>query len=276
MFDLKLLNDVTRIAIAAGEEILEVYNAAAGFVVSEKEDSSPITDADRRAHALIVERLKALSPEIPLLSEESSADEIADRRSWSRFWLIDPLDGTKEFVDRNGEFTVNIALIENGRAVAGVVHVPVTGVSYFGGAGVGAWKCEDAAATSQAHAISCRSIDRDAAVHVVASRRHLGAAMEAIVQRIGSHFPAVNLVNMGSSLKFCLLAEGSADIYPRLAPTSEWDTAAAHAILKAAGGEVVDLQFEPLLYNSKSDLLNPFFIALADPRYPWRGLLDKQ
>lgn len=276
MLDLQLLNAVNEIAIAAGAEILQVYNSAEGFAVSQKQDSSPITDADRRAHSLIRDSLQKLTPEIPLLSEESDAEEIAERRSWSRFWLIDPLDGTKEFVDRNGEFTVNIALVEDGHAVAGVVHVPVSGVSYFGGLGVGAWKREGADVSSEARAIGCRAVDPDGEICIVSSRRHRGAALEALVARIEARFSAVRFLSMGSSLKMCLLAEGSADIYPRLAPTSEWDTAAAHGILCAAGGEIVDLQFEPLRYNRKADLLNPWFIALADPHYPWQGLLDKQ
>ena len=276
MLDLQLLNSVNEIAIAAGREILDVYNSAQAIEVSTKSDDSPLTDADRRAHLLIVDRLRSLTPDIPLLSEESDAIDYGLRKAWQRYWLIDPLDGTKEFINRNGEFTVNIALIENGQSVAGVVHVPVTGVSYFGGTRIGAWKQDTNQSGSEAKPISSRPMQDHSDVRIVASRRHLGEQLEALVGKIENHFGKATLLSMGSSLKMCLLAEGSADIYPRMAPTCEWDTAAAHGILCAAGGEIVDLQFRPLRYNSKPELLNPFFIALADRAYPWQQLLDKQ
>ena len=276
MIDLQLLKTVNEIAIAAGNEILDVYNSDQAIAVSTKLDDSPLTDADRRAHILIVDRLSNLTPDIPLLSEESNAIDYGLRKSWQRYWLIDPLDGTKEFINRNGEFTVNIALIENGQSVAGVVHVPVTGISYFGGIGLKAWKQNSNHPDGGVKQISSRPMEENPGVRIVASRRHLGEQLNALVGKIENHFGKATLLNMGSSLKMCLLAEGSADIYPRMAPTSEWDTAAAHGILSAAGGEIVDLQFRPLKYNSKPELLNPFFIALADRAYPWQQLLDKQ
>ena len=276
MLDLQLLNAVNEIAIAAGSEILDVYNSEQAIEVSTKQDDSPLTDADRRAHLLIVDRLSSLTPNIPLLSEESNAIDYSLRKSWQRYWLIDPLDGTKEFINRNGEFTVNIALIENGQSVAGVVHVPVTGISYFGGIGIGAWKQNINQLDNEVQLIVSQAMQENSGVRIVASRRHLGEQLDALVEKIENHFGKATLLSMGSSLKMCLLAEGSADIYPRMAPTSEWDTAAAHGILCAAGGEIVDLQFRPLRYNSKPELLNPFFIALADRAYPWKQLLDKQ
>ena len=276
MIDLQLLKTVNEIAIAAGNEILDVYNSDQAIEVSTKLDDSPLTDADRRAHILIVDRLSNLTPDIPLLSEESDAIDYGLRKSWQRYWLIDPLDGTKEFINRNGEFTVNIALIENGESVAGVVHVPITGISYFGGIGLKAWKQNSNHSDGEVKQISSRPMEENSGVRIVASRRHLGEQLNALVGKIENHFGKATLLNMGSSLKMCLLAEGSADIYPRMAPTSEWDTAAAHGILSAAGGEIVDLQFRPLKYNSKPELLNPFFIALADRAYPWQQLLDKQ
>ena len=276
MLDLQLLNAVNEIAIAAGSEILDVYNSGQAIDVSKKQDDSPLTDADRRAHFLIVDRLSSLTPDIPLLSEESDAIDYELRKSWQRYWLVDPLDGTKEFINRNGEFTVNIALIENGQSVAGVVYVPVSGISYFGGIGIGAWKQDANQQDSKAQSIVSRPMRESFGVRIVASRRHLGEQLNALVGKIENHFGKVTLLSMGSSLKMCLLAEGSADIYPRMAPTCEWDTAAAHGILFAAGGEIVDLQFRPLRYNSKPELLNPFFIALADRTYPWQQLLDKQ
>jgi 3'(2'), 5'-bisphosphate nucleotidase len=276
MLDLQLLNAVNEIAIAAGREILDVYNSEQAIEVSTKLDDSPLTDADRRAHFLIVDRLSSLTPDIPLLSEESDAIDYGLRKSWQRYWLIDPLDGTKEFINRNGEFTVNIALIENGQSVAGVVHVPVAGISYFGGIGLKAWKQDSNQSYSEAKQIASRPMEENTGVRIVASRRHLGEQLDALIGKIENHFGKATLLNMGSSLKMCLLAEGSADIYPRMAPTCEWDTAAAHGVLCAAGGEIVDLQFRPLRYNSKPELLNPFFIALADRAYPWQQLLDNQ
>jgi len=276
MLDLQLLNAVNEIAIAAGSEILDVYNSEQAIEVSTKQDDSPLTDADRRAHLLIVDRLSSLTPNIPLLSEESNAIDYSLRKSWQRYWLIDPLDGTKEFINRNGEFTVNIALIENGQSVAGVVHVPVTGISYFGGIGIGAWKQNINQLDNEVQLIVSQAMQENSGVRIVASRRHLGEQLDALVEKLENHFGKATLLSMGSSLKMCLLAEGSADIYPRMAPTCEWDTAAAHGILCAAGGEIVDLQFRPLRYNSKPELLNPFFIALADRTYPWKQLLDKQ
>jgi 3'(2'), 5'-bisphosphate nucleotidase len=276
MLDLQLLNAVNEIAIAAGSEILDVYNSGQAIDVSKKQDDSPLTDADRRAHFLIVDRLSSLTPDIPLLSEESDAIDYELRKSWQRYWLVDPLDGTKEFINRNGEFTVNIALIENGQSVAGVVYVPVSGISYFGGIGIGAWKQDANQQDIKAQSIVSRPMRESFGVRIVASRRHLGEQLNALVGKIENHFGKATLLSMGSSLKMCLLAEGSADIYPRMAPTCEWDTAAAHGILSAAGGEIVDLQFRPLRYNSKPELLNPFFIALADRTYPWQQLLDKQ
>lgn len=276
MCDEQQLNAVKTIAINAGREILAVYNSQETIVVTTKHDDSPLTDADRRAHELIVEQLGKLTPDIPVLSEESEAIDFQIRSSWRRYWLVDPLDGTKEFLSRNGEFTVNIALIENGRAIAAVVHVPVSGITYFGGLGLGAWKQAGNLSNTQTEAIRCSKMqDINGVVRVVASRRHRGEALEAFILHLKSQRGGVEVVSMGSSLKMCLLAEGKADIYPRFAPTSEWDTAAAHGILSAAGGEIVNLQFQPLRYNTKAELLNPHFIALADIQYPWQSLLDK-
>lgn len=266
------LSAVRDIAIAAGNEILAVYNQAEAIEVTLKDDDSPLTEADRRAHALIVERLESLTPELPVLSEESDSIDFATRSGWDRYWLVDPLDGTKEFVKRNGEFTVNIALIEQGRAILGVVHVPVTGISYLGRLGVGAFKQEQDHSHS---AISCLPVDNTThPLRVVASRSHRGELVDKVIVAIETELGETQVVSMGSSLKICLLAEGAADIYPRLALTSEWDTAAAHAVLSAAGGEIYDTQFQPLRYNQKDVLLNPFFIALADTAYPWQALLQ--
>lgn len=273
MCDQRQLDAIKDIAIAAGREILAVYDSVETIAVSTKQDDSPLTDADCRAHRLIVEQLVSLTPDIPVLSEESELVDYQIRRSWQRYWLVDPLDGTKEFLHRNGEFTVNIALVENGKAGAGVVHVPVSGVSYFGAEGLGAWKQDSASATP--HPISSAAMQDNDAVRIVASRRHRGEELDTLIEHLKMNLGSTELLSMGSSLKMCLLAEGKADIYPRLVPTSEWDTAAAHSILSAAGGEIVDLQFQPLRYNTKAELLNPYFFALADPHYPWQLLLEK-
>lgn len=272
MNEIQLIEAVSDIAVAAGACILDVYEQAGAPEVSLKVDASPITEADRRAHSLIVEQLAALTPDMPVLSEESAAVAFATRRSWSNYWLVDPLDGTKEFIKRNGEFTVNIARIENGQAVMGVVHVPVAGTTYSGSRVTGAFVQKQ---KGQRVAIqAARMSAHNDIVRVVASRNHRDAALETVLDQLRAHFNIVEEVNMGSSLKLCLMAEGRADIYPRLAPTSEWDTAAAHAILAAATGDIVTTEFKSLRYNTRDSLLNPYFLALADTSYDWPGLLQ--
>lgn len=272
MNHIQLLQAVSDIANAAGASILAVYAQAGAPGVTLKADSSPITEADKRAHALILAQLSALTPDIPVLSEESAAVDFALRKTWQRYWLVDPLDGTKEFIKRNGEFTVNIAQIENGQAVFGVVHVPVTGTTYSGSLVTGAFVQQRNAARVAIH--TSRLAPDSNKVRVVASRSHRTVELEDVLAQLRRTFATVDAVSMGSSLKICLLAEGKADIYPRLAPTSEWDTAAAHAVLAAAGGELVNTRFEPLRYNQQDSLLNPYFLALADPGYDWRKTLQ--
>lgn len=265
---LHLLKDVAVIAERAGQEILDVYGRSGALQVEYKADDSPLTEADIRANALIVQALQALQPALPVLSEEAALPPSELRRTWQAYWLIDPLDGTKEFVSRNGEFTVNIALIRDGMPVLGVVHAPVLRTSWIGVPGQGAWKGGNG---KDWEAIHTRTLA--APLRVVASRRHGTQALDALLERLGRHFPAQTLVNKGSSLKFCLLAEGSADLYPRLAPTSEWDTAAAQAVLVAAGGAVLQEDLQALRYNTRDDLLNPSFLAVGDARADWARLL---
>lgn len=238
---------------------MEVY--ADEFAVELKDDRSPLTAADRAAHDIITTRLARLPVGLPVLSEESAEEDVRRRREWKRFWLVDPLDGTKEFIKRNGEFTVNIALIDNGRPVLGVVTAPALGLEYAGVAGIGAYK---RAGSQPPQAIR---VARPAAtpLRVVGSRSHASPELEAYIDALGPHV----LKPMGSSLKICLVAEGAADIYPRLGPTSEWDTAAAQAILESAGGSMIDLGGQPLVYNSRDDLLNPHFLAFGDPVRDW-------
>lgn len=254
------LDAVCAVAREAGAAILAIY-AKSEIAVELKDDRSPLTAADRAAHAAIRDGLAKLAPRVPLLSEESPPQELAARRSWSRYWLVDPLDGTKEFLKRNGEFTVNIALVEEHRAVLGVVLAPVLARSYYGAVEHGAWRRDG---NSPAKPIRVR--DRAAApLEVVGSRSHPSGELAAYLEALGPH----ELAPMGSSLKICLIAEGAADLYPRLGPTSEWDTAAAQAILESAGGRMMDRAGRPLRYNSKDDLLNPHFLAFGDPRRDW-------
>lgn len=270
----ELINRICHIATLAGHEIMAVYTNAGSIAVRNKEDNSPLTEADTRANALICAQLKQLTPDIPILSEETTLTPFAQRQQWQEYWLIDPLDGTKEFIDRNGEFTVNIALIRNGAPVLGVVHAPASGTSWLGVIGLGAWKQGENAALEH---IKTRAFEGEliqSTIKVVASRRHGAAALESMLDRLGSRFAAVEMLNVGSSLKFCMLAEGKADLYPRLAPTSEWDTAAAQAVLEAAGGKVMMTDFTTLRYNSKDNILNPNFLAIGDARLDWQRVLE--
>ncbi|MCK0537126.1 3'(2'),5'-bisphosphate nucleotidase CysQ [Alcanivorax quisquiliarum] len=256
-----LLDDIAAIAVKAGEAIMAVYGREE-IAVDRKGDDSPLTAADLAAHKIISAALAELTPDIPLLSEESEHIPWEVRRQWRRFWLVDPLDGTKEFINRNGEFTVNIALIQGGEPVLGAVHVPVTGVTYLGAREIGAW-CER---DGQRQPIRVRTISSP--VVMVASRRHGAEQVEALEAEMRERFGPVTRTSMGSSLKLCLVAAGEADIYPRLAPTCEWDTGAAQAVVEAAGGVVVDTRLAPLAYQ-KENLLNPHFLVLGGERERW-------
>ena len=254
-----LREGVMAVAEEAARAILAVYRR--DFDVSHKADASPLTEADLAAHHSIVDGLARLTPDIPVLSEESAHTiPLPQRRAWSRLWLVDPLDGTREFVKRNGEFTVNIALIEDGVSVFGVIQAPVTGELWYGGAGQGAFRRD---ASGQMPLRGRRPAT--APLRVAASRSHRDARTDALMARIGE----VETVGLGSSLKFCRLAEGGMDVYPRFGPTSEWDTAAGQAILEGAGGAVLDPRGRPFRYNQRETLLNGDFIALADPALPW-------
>ncbi len=255
----RLLPEIERIAVAAGQAILEVYGQ--DFEVITKDDASPLTQADLASHNIIRDELAQLTPDIPQLSEESADIPYETRADWNEYWLIDPLDGTREFVNRNGEFTVNIALVRNNQPAMGVVHVPVSGVTYAGIAGSGAHRRAPGGA---AEPISVRLPCADPII-VVGSRSHANPALADHLEKLGEH----ELVSMGSSLKFCLVAEGRADFYPRLGPTSEWDTGAAHAVVLAAGGRIVTLDGEPLRYNLKASFLNPEFLVIADDSRDW-------
>lgn len=259
----RLREGVIALARDAAAKIMAVYEGE--FAVEHKDDRSPLTAADLASHHCIVAGLEKLAPDIPILSEESAGDVPAVvRREWRRLWLVDPLDGTREFIKRNGEFTVNIALIDDGVPVFGVVQQPATGALWWGARGVGAFKREgevDAPIHVRAPA--------SAPLRVAASRSHRDERTEAFMARMGDVEP----VGVGSSLKFCMLAEGAIDVYPRFAPTSEWDTAAAQCVLEAAGGAVVDPRGRALAYNQRDTILNGDFIALGDTSLPWKDWL---
>lgn len=251
---LKIKTDVLLdIAREAGAAIMEIY--AGDFKIETKSDESPLTCADRASHEVIVRRLLEHFPEIPVLSEEGLDIDFAERRNWERFWLVDPLDGTKEFIKKNGEFTVNIALIENGRVVFGVVYVPARQTIYWGGAEQPAMS---RVGDGEAHAIKVKQSVAVQGLTVVMSRSHPSPELEAYLQDLS----VADAVSVGSSLKFCVVAEGKADLYPRLGPTMEWDVAAGHAVVEAAGGQVTTIDGDILKYN-KENLLNPYFIVRA-------------
>ncbi|PPU76959.1 MULTISPECIES: 3'(2'),5'-bisphosphate nucleotidase CysQ [Xanthomonas] len=260
---MELRETVIAIAREAGEAIMQVY--AQDFAVEIKDDASPLTQADLAANRVIVEGLRRITPDVPVLSEESAHVAWADRQYWTSYWLVDPLDGTREFVKRNGEFSVNIALIHMGAPVLGVVQAPVDGRVWYAARGENAYR---------------RDGDRDemlqtctpaaTPLRVAASRSHRDARTAAALERMGE----IEVVAQGSSLKFCRLAEGDLDVYPRFGPTSEWDTAAGQCVLHAAGGVLLAGDSgKPFRYNRRDTLLNGDFIALGDPNLPWRDWL---
>lgn len=261
----ELINDIIDLSIEAGQRIMEIYNT--DFDVEKKLDNTPLTAADMAAHHTIVDGLRRLTPDIPILSEESADIPFAERSQWQRYWLVDPLDGTREFVKRNGEFTVNIALIDNHESVLGVVYAPVTGDIYYAARGMGAFKTT-ADHRGKATAIHTRRKTADSTI-IAGSRSHRGDSLEAFLQKLGNY----EIISMGSSLKSCLVAEGRADLYPRLGPTSEWDTAAAQCVVEEAGGRITKTDMQPLRYNTKDELLNPYFLVIGDPDFDWAQYL---
>ena len=257
MIDQPLLDAVERIAREAGNAIMTIY--AREFTVEQKADNSPLTEADQAAHHVIARGLKALPLQLPILSEED-AESFSGMDAQGRYWLVDPLDGTKEFIKRNGEFTVNIALIEHGVPVLGVVTAPALGTAYVAAEGIGAFKINT---DGQRHAIQVAGQPAaGAAWRVVGSRSHPSPDLAAWLDKLGAH----DMLPMGSSLKLCLIAEGKADAYPRLGPTCLWDTGAAHAVVRCAGGRVETLEGKPLNYSNPAEKLNPHFVVWG---YQW-------
>ena len=258
------LPPVLDVARVAADRILAIYNS--DLAIHRKEDETPVTAADMAAHQSILEGLSALTPELPVLSEESKSIPFEERARWKQYWLVDPLDGTREFINRNGQFTVNIALIDNHEPILGVVLVPVTGACYYACRGEGAFR--QLSITSVPEPIHSRAFRGDCVV-VAGGRSH---GTEAL-QRFLDNLPTCEVVSLGSALKSCLVAEGKVDLYPRLGPTSEWDTAAAQCVVEEAGGSVTNIRMERLRYNTKRSLLNPHFFVSGDPRRDWSRFL---
>jgi len=260
----ELVEAVNQIAQAAGESIMEVY--ATDFEVEQKDDKTPLTKADMAAHETIITGLKKITPDLPVLSEESANIPYSERASWQRYWLVDPLDGTREFIKRNGEFTVNIALIDDHQPILGAVYVPVTGIAYFAYQSGGAFKRLPDQSPQPIQARSCPENH----LTMAGSRSHAGKSLQKFIEILDTK---VELISIGSSLKTCLVAEGQADIYPRFGPTSEWDTAAAQCVVEQAGGYLTDTQLQRLRYNTKESLLNPYFLVFGDANKDWAPYL---
>lgn len=258
------LDHVIAIAKQAGAAILQVY--ATDFSVKRKSDDSPLTQADLAAHDVIVHALKLLTPDIPILSEESEQIPGEVRNSWPLYWLIDPLDGTREFIKRNGEFTVNIALISHHVSVLGVVYAPVNDLLYYAVAGQGAFK---QSRHHPPHRIKTKPFNIEHVI-VAGSRSHSDHKLQQFLTNLHIQTGTTpELIHMGSSLKICFVAEGGAHVYPRIGPTFEWDTAAAHCVLNEAGGDIVDTAGMSLRYNTKESLLNPIFFATVKTTINW-------
>lgn len=255
-----MIESLQTIAQRAGESILSFYGQP--MPAEKKADDSPLTLADLAAHRVIVEGLRDLDSAIPVLSEESSETDILHRLSWETLWVVDPMDGTKEFIKQTGEFTVNIALVRSGVPHLGLVYVPAKKLLYWAEAEMGAFKQAEGGAVER---IQTRKPHADA-LDIVASRDHAGPMVADLLHR----FPTAQTRSMGSSLKFCLVAEGMADLYLRDVPTMEWDTAAAQCVVEQAGGCVQDLEGQTLSYN-RENLRNPSLITMGDPSFDWRG-----
>jgi 3'(2'), 5'-bisphosphate nucleotidase len=256
--DKSLIERICGLSHLAGEKIMRFYHQETAVII--KKDSSPLTAADSASHEFLTESLRTLLPEVPVNSEESANNDWQQPAD-ARYWLVDPLDGTKEFLKRTNEFTVNIALVEDGRLVLGVVYAPALDITYYAGTGVGAWRQQG---NLQAQPIAVRRADVSR-LSVVASKDHAGPLVQAMLAQL----PGAELKSMGSSLKFCLVAEGKADLYLRDLPTMEWDTAAAQCIVENAGGGVYDLSGVPLRYG-KPDLRNGSIMTVGDLDFPWQ------
>lgn len=270
VMDPSILDTLTQQALAiarqAGERIVEVYHGE--FEVAIKDDQTPVTTADMAAHEIIVDGLSALEPAFPVLSEESGEVPYTERHEWACHWLVDPLDGTREFLRRNGEFSVNIALVADNRPLLGVIVAPVLGIAYYASRGQGAYKQRGSEAAVPIHVRDAPA--GDALVVARSHNRDIGPRMRRFLDRLGGY----REINMGSALKSCLVAEGRADVYMRFGPTGEWDTAAAQCIVEEAGGQITDTRMCHLRYNTRESLINPHFLVVGDSRRDWSDYLQ--
>ncbi|MCS0448858.1 3'(2'),5'-bisphosphate nucleotidase CysQ [Vibrio diabolicus] len=265
-----LLPQVIEIARSAGQMILEIYEKKQ-YEAYTKSDETPVTSADIAAHKLITERLSELTPDIPVLSEEDADISLEQRAQWERYWLVDPLDGTQEFIARSGDFATIIALVDNNKPTMGVVYGPVSGVTYYAYSGKGAWKIPDMSDSVKIHTHKHEQPGQSIAIAI--SRRQ---DINRITCRMSSAWN-YDLIPLGSAaLKACLVAEGAVDCYLRLGPTGEWDTAATQCIVEEAGGRILSTQLEPLSYNERETLENPNFIVLGDADLPWNEILQRK
>ncbi len=255
-----LLNPLLNMAYDAAEAILTVYARSQAITILTKADHTPVTQADYAAHHLLVQKLQQLTPALPILSEEATATDYSERKQWHTYWLIDPLDGTQEFINGTTEFTINIALIKQHKPVLGLVYQPMDHLCYYATAGQGAYKRETNGKVTKLGVRKKPDIPT-----IAISRRHNPEKLQALLAKVSDY----QLLNLGSALKICKIAEGEADIYPRFGPTSEWDTAAGQCVLEEAGGQLINLQGQPLMYNTKDSLLNPKFLAIGDNQYDW-------
>jgi 3'(2'), 5'-bisphosphate nucleotidase len=260
----------------AGAEIMVLYqqHLQQPLPITAKSDNSPVTAADIKSHQLLVDGLSLLTPGVPIVSEEGQIESGVDRQSWSECWLVDPLDGTAEFLDCSEEFTINLAFVKSNQAIFGVIYHPPSDDFYIGGPWLkGAWKYTQVQKLSlKSLSIHNRILAGDP-LKLLGSRRHGICRWETLIERLETELHPVDQIKCGSALKFCRLAEGQADLYARFGATSEWDTAAGHAILKAVGGQVLDLNFHELSYNAKPSIINPEFFAVADASFDWRAVL---
>lgn len=274
---LNLLPPLLDLCRQAGELICEHYHAPGADRFQAKGDDSPLTRADLESHALLQAGLHRFDPRLPVLSEESPPKDVARRRDWRRYWLVDPLDGTKEFLARTGEFTINIAMIADHKPILGVLYLPLERAACVGIPGVGAWRYEeDRDGGRDRRPLQTRSLQSGAPLLVLASRRHRGERLHSCLLWLQQHWGEVDRLNSGSALKFCQLAAGTGDFYPRFSPCCEWDTAAGQALLEAAGGAVLGLEGAPLRYNERDTLLSPEFYAVGDAGHPlWQRLVGE-
>lgn len=266
----QLMGQVRHVAEQAGAEIMAIFHDESRWAVQHKEDDSPLTAADLAANRVIVAALRQIAPDIPVISEEAEAIPVAERRQWARCWLVDPLDGTKEFIARSNEFTVNIALVENGEAILGVVYAPALGQAFVAARDCGAFRIDSGVTTRLRSAALPAAGAR--ALRVVASRRHRGARDEQFCALVEERYGPLEFSTAGSAFKICVVAEGQADVYPRFGPTMEWDTAAGQVVVEEAGGALIDEQGRPFRYNVRDGLLNGSFLVVGAEPDTWRGI----